>query len=91
MGIREEIEKLRMPPYRETAGVLYYRDEDRNYNYVIDAVLSVLDEHLGELVTEIPVDEEMEIELVWDTKIGEMIPVIFRLGDHISIYRRRKK
>ena len=81
MGIREEIEKLREP-------------EERNaplgtaaYNVALDDVLSLLDEHLGNLVREYrlsrPVPDYIRLTLYRDD-------YNLRPGDRIFIYIRRK-
>lgn len=78
MGVREEIEKL---PICETP----------NWDDVVsrDDVLSILDEHLGECVGEI-VCKEGQLNLEAFGKPFATLMKTSRVGDHISIYVRRK-
>lgn len=86
MGIREEIEKLEG-----------YRHRILNYEYETISrshVLSILDEHLGKLIDEIPL-KELPITKVLSGTLsnGALIWLDRELaepGDHIAIYLRRK-
>ena len=91
MGIREEI-----------AFLMCTSKSLGKYSDAIDDVLSILDEHLGELVGEaewLDVYDQDQLEDGRDWILLEMnMPEEFlegihkvRPGDHISIYVRRKK
>lgn len=89
MGIRERIEKLRQYAWHEI--MLGTNEEWLRKNHV----LSILDEHLGELIEEIPL-KELPITKVLSGTLsnGAMIWLDGELaepGDYIAMYLRRKK
>jgi len=88
MGIREEIEKLRL--WQQPVAML--RREFVIHNKVLDNVLSILDK--WECVEETKIDFEGEIGLVrWDAE--NYCQLVYRFKgnpeDHIITYRRKKR
>jgi len=79
MGIREEVEKLRSP----------YKNPHFNkiHDKPLNDVLSILDEHLGELVEEVEIQPN-ELKLLsygdWFLRLMKTC----KPGDRIAIYRK---